>query len=234
MRLTASQVMARMALWATAVFALVSLALRILGTLHIGLPDLQVLGNEFSSASAFEAYAAEYLRWGAWGDLTSALTFGSLLLAVPFLPHASRPRPLLVAGAVLGLIAELMDLSQITGLEVASLGLESGNMSEFSAGMMFRYGMDTASAYVWIAGLLVFSIGLAFFAGDTPNRRLRLLTYVLGGAMFADAVLVGFAVAFSGGRAPLHAFASAFSTLVLVLWALSTSMNVTRRPSIMP
>ena len=136
---------------------------------------------------SFEFEAEEYLLWGRWLDLGTALAFLSLLVAAPFLPGAGRAKYLLVAGAGIAVVGDLIDLSQLVGIGIAEFSLDNGLTADFTAGNVFRIAINTTSSFVWVGGLVVTALGMLILAGDAEDRSWGRDSASLAAALFAVA-----------------------------------------------
>ena len=64
-----------------------------------------------------------YLAYGRWFDLLTAIAFTALLVAVPFVMHVARAKHVLVTGAAVAALGDVIDLSQLVGIDEARWAL---------------------------------------------------------------------------------------------------------------
>lgn len=152
---------------------------------------------------------------GRWIDLTTALGFAGLLLATPSLRVSFRTRALLTSGAALAIAGDMIDLSKLTGFELARFGLDHGLPETFAAGNVFKSAINTTSTYVWVGGLIIVAIGLTVLMGESRRGRLR-----TSSGVFA-AGLVGMAVSGPFLGSPYFETAVTVMGLAAIVWAFA-------------
>lgn len=181
----------RPALQAAAAFVVAAAVLFVLEILGLGLPappaETDDLARDLVASFRFEREA--YLTWGLWSDVAQALAFLALIAAAPALRDVGRARPALVAGAAVVVAGAAIEVSQLTGAQIAQASLDNDLMADFTAGNVARIAVATTGAFVYAAGLLVVAVGALQIARDTPDRR-----WAGANAAFA-AALVLYAVA---------------------------------------
>jgi hypothetical protein len=128
----------------------------------------------------FETHEEWYLLYGRWGDLTVALAFAGLLVAIPFVEGVARARHVLVAGASIAVVGDLVDVSQLVGIEVARFGLDNDLMANFTAGNIFRFGIDRTSTYIWVGGLIITGVGMLILSRESSGVRWKTVSGLLG------------------------------------------------------
>ncbi len=167
---------------------LTTLVLGVLASLGVGLseaaPADDVAGGLVEN---FRVEAEAYLVWGRWIDLGTALAFITLLAVAPFVRGAHRAKPYLIAGAAIAVVGDLIDLSQLAGIQVAQFSLDNGLATDFTAGNVFRFAIDSTSTYVWVGGLFIVGIGLFVLAADSEDLPWARQSAMLGAALWATA-----------------------------------------------
>lgn len=147
-------------------------AIAALSDIGVGLSDPPPLADDLSERAidTFEGLEEWYLLYGRWEDLAVATAFAGLLLATPFVRGTDRARHALVAGASIGVISEVIDLSQLIGIDVARFALENDHMTDFAVGNMYRIGINHTAAFLWAASLLIIGMGMLMTAQDAASR----------------------------------------------------------------
>lgn len=153
-----------------AIVAIVVIA--VLTEVGVGLGEVPPLADDFRQRAidVFESHEEWYLLYGRWEDLSVAAAFAGLLLAVPFLKGTERFRHVLVAGSGIAVVGEVIDLSQLIGIDVARFALDNDHAADFVAGNMYRIGINHTAASVWVAGLLIVGAGMLLTARDARSR----------------------------------------------------------------
>jgi hypothetical protein len=208
---------AKTALTSMAVFLGIYLLLGALETLGVGLDRPLPVGDDISQriVARFEVEEEKYFTWGRWIDLTTALGFAGLLLATPSLRVSFRTRALLTSGAALAIAGDMIDLSKLTGFELARFGLDHGLPETFAAGNVFKSAINTTSTYVWVSGLIIVAIGLMVLMGESRRGRLR-----TSSGVFA-AGLLGMAVSGPFLGSPYFETAVTVMGLAAIVWAFA-------------
>lgn len=149
--------------------AIVVIAL--LGDIGVGLSDPPPLADDLSERAIdfFEAHEEWYFLYGRWEDLAIAIAFAGLLLAAPFVKDTTGSRHALMAGSTVVVVGEVIDLSQLIGINVASFALENDQMTDFAVGNMYRIGINHTAAFVSVAGLIIAGVGLLLTARDARS-----------------------------------------------------------------
>jgi hypothetical protein len=216
----------RRALQVGAVLVVIVAVLSILSATKVGLPDPPPESDAIETriVDNFETAEDEYLLWGRWIDLTSALAFASFLVAASVLPGLGRSRPILVAGAAVATVGEVVDLSKLFGFDVGRLGLENDLPADFAAGNVFRFAIGNTSTFIWLAGLVLLSVGLIVLASDTPDRSWRSASAILA----ATLALVVASVLWTTSLVVL--VATLLLTIATVYWMLVTIRRLNHSP----
>lgn len=167
------------------------------------------------------------MAWGRWVDLTTALGFGALLIALPSLVADGGRRLILSAGAALAVAGDAIDLSQLVAYETARVGLDNGLGDTFAAGNVFRFAINTTSAYVWIAGLLLLGVGFFLMARHAAQPRLRAVLGLVAAALVVQAITDPI-----GGDVATIIFKGASTVFVLafVSWVAITAPRMSGEP----
>lgn len=64
---------------------------------------------------------ASYFAWGRWADMSTVLLLAALLVVAPLLPGARRAAHVIVSGAVIAIVSDLIDLSRFPSPDVVDL-----------------------------------------------------------------------------------------------------------------
>jgi hypothetical protein len=139
-----------------------------------------------------------YFRWGWWADLATLLLFAALLIVTPFLPGTRRAGHVVVAGAAIALVGDLIDLSNLASPDAGRGLTPDGLAAEFTAGRVFGFSTDPTSMYTWAAGIILMGIGLLILSVDAEDRKWSRVSVVLGIA-FGVMALTGINVFGTGG-----------------------------------
>jgi hypothetical protein len=167
-----------------------------------------------------------YLRWGRWADVATLLLFAALLIVAPFLPGTRRAGHIVVAGAAIALVGDLIDLSNLAGPDAGSGLTPDGLAAVFTAGRVFGFSTDPTSIYTWAAGIMLMGIGLLILSVDAEDRKWSRVSGVLGLA-FAVMALTGINVF---GTRGVFWIASWIAMGACFYW-LVVALNVTTEPS---
>lgn len=182
--------LARRALQFGVVVLVATIAVGVLNALEVGL-DLPVFDPDAPVAERiltnFQIARDTYLTWGVWVDVGTMLVFGAVLVAAPSLPAVGRSVHLLVVGAAIAVVGELIDISQLVGIEVADFALENDLASDFAAGNIYRFAVNTTSTYVWAGGVALTGFSAMVYATDAPRGALARASAMLGVALLAVA-----------------------------------------------
>lgn len=220
--------LARVALWTSALAMVVSLLFGALDTFGIGLSSPAPATDDISQRIMDRFLAAEeaYWLWGRWIDLSSAIGFGALVIAAPILSARAVVLVAFAAGGTLAVAGEAIDLSKLAGLEIARVGLDGGLADVFAAGNVFRFAINTTSTFVWISGLFVLSIGFFLVGREAVEPRLRLLSVTVA----ASLVIRGISGPFGDLPLPGIVFIAATTVFVVafVAWVATTLRNTAR------
>jgi hypothetical protein len=112
-----------------------------------------------------------YLWWGRWADLATLLLFAALLIVAPFLPGTRRAVHSVVAGAVIALVGDLIDLSNLASPDAGRGLTPDGLVAHFTASRVFGLSTDPTSMYTWAAGFMLMGIGLLILSADAEERK---------------------------------------------------------------
>ncbi|MGQ0849547.1 MAG: hypothetical protein ACT4OP_10585 [Actinomycetota bacterium] len=184
--------LARRALQLGAALVAAAVVLSVLSALEVGLSEPPPEAEDVSQQiiNNFETAEEEYLSWGRWIDLATALAFAALLVAVPFLPQADRAKYTLVPGVTLAIAGELIDLSKLTAFEVGRFALTNDLPADFAGANVFRFAINTTSTYAWVSGLVLLAVGLLVLAFDAEERNWGRASAWLAAAIAAVAATV--------------------------------------------
>lgn len=173
--------LARGSLIGSMVAIAVVVVIGVLEELGVGIADPSPMAGELPQQIIDVAVGHEerYLRYGRWEDLSLAAAFAGLLLAIPFVKGTQRSRHLLVAGAAVAIVGEVIRLSQLVGIELARWTLENDLAADFTAANTYRFGVNATATYVWTAGLFLAAIGVLIVARDARDLRWRILSALL-------------------------------------------------------
>lgn len=123
---------------------------------------------------------ASYLRWGRWADLATVVLFAALLIVAPFLSGTRRAGHIVVAGAAVALVGDLIDLSTLAS-PGAVLGLTPEELAAtFTAGRNFGFSTDPTSMDIWAVGILLLAVGFFLLSADADDRRWSRASAMLG------------------------------------------------------
>ncbi|HLU32191.1 MAG TPA: hypothetical protein VK088_10545 [Acidimicrobiia bacterium] len=191
----------------------VSIVIGILEQLGVGLGEPGAVAPGLSQQIIDVAVTHEdwYLRYGRWIDLTSAVAFAGILVAIPFVRGTRRALHVLIAGGTLAIAGEVIDLSQLGGIDLARWTLESGLAADFTAANTYRYAINGTASFVWSAGLFLTSVGIFIVANDADDRRWKALN-----ALFAVSLLGTGVADLSGSLLWLDIVSYAMAALALV------------------
>lgn len=156
----------------------------------VGLGDPGPVADDLSQQIIDVAVAHEdwYLRYGRWEDLSVAIAFVGLLVAIPFVRGTHRGRHLLIAGAAVAIVGDAIDLSQLVGIDLARWTLENGLTTDFTAANTYRFAINGTASYVWAAGLFLTAIGMLVVAKDARELRWKLISALFGVSLLATGV----------------------------------------------
>jgi hypothetical protein len=160
------------------------------------------------------ALLASYLMWGRWADITTLVLFAALLIVAPLLPGSRRAGHVIVAGAAIALVGDLIDLSKHEDIaELARLGQLP---TDFAAGRVVSFTIDATPTYTWAAGTILMGIGLLILSADAEDKTWRRVTVMLGIALgvmaFTDIDLFS--------TADIHWIASWITMAISLYWLL--------------
>lgn len=181
-RLSLEMNIGRWGLAVSEIAIVVAVVVGVLSDLGAGLSEPPPLADDLRQRAIdlFETHEEWYLVYGRWEDLAVAVGFAGLIVAAPFVEGAFRARHVLVAGAAIAVVGDVIDLSQLVGIDVARLALDNDQMSDFVAGNMYRFGIDRTSTLIWVAGLLITGIGMLIVSRDTSSGVWRALSGLFG------------------------------------------------------
>lgn len=150
----------------------VAVVLGVLGDLGVGVSEPPPLADDLGQRAidSFEAHEERYLAYGRWEDLAVGAAFAGLIVALPFVEGAARARHVLVAGAAIAVVGDVIDLSQLAAIDVGRFALDNDQMSDLIAGNVYRFGINRTSTYVWVGGLLLTGAGMLIVARDAASR----------------------------------------------------------------
>lgn len=180
--------------WSLAVSGIAVVALVVivaLGDIGVGLSEPPPLADDFRQRAIdyFEGVEEWYLRYGRWEDLAVAAAFAGLLVAVPFVKGTAWSRHALVVGAGIGVMSEVIDLSQLIGIDVARFALDNDHVADFAVGNMYRIGINHTAAFLWAAALFVTGIGMLVTARDArPGSGWQRISALFGISLIVTAL----------------------------------------------
>lgn len=164
-------------------FALVAtavvLVLTVLWNVGLGVWDTGIGSGELTAGDVLSSY----LLWGRWANLATLLLFAALLLVAPLLPGGRRAGHVLIAGAGIALVGDLVTLSGVS--DVSGLVFSNQLPTEFVAGRVIQFSAEAAPNYVWGAGVILMGVGLLVLAVDAENKEWTRTSAVLGVAFGA-------------------------------------------------
>ena len=126
---------------------------------------------------------SSYVEWGRWAEAATVLLMAALLVAAPLLPRARRAAHVIVSGALIAMVVDLIDLSQFPGPDVLDLYDVNAVPTDLVAGRAFQFTMQAAPTYVWAAGILLVGVGMFILAVDAENRTWSRASLILGIAL---------------------------------------------------
>lgn len=161
---------------------LVAVVVGVLAELGVGLSDPPPPSEDLQQQiiNVFESQEEGYILYGRWEDLAVAVAFAGLILAVPFVKGVARARHVLVAGAAVAVVGDVIDVSKLVGIDVARFALDNDLMADFTAANMYQFGVDRTSTYVWVAGLIITGFGMLILSRDASGNGWRAVTGVFG------------------------------------------------------
>lgn len=131
---------------------------------------LTVLWNDAIGGGDLGSIIAGYLWWGRWADLASLLLFAAILIAAPFLPGAGRAGHVIVAGAAVAIVGDLIDLSNLADPGAGSLLSSNELATAFTAGRVHGFSTEPTSMFIWAAGVVLMGVGLLILSMDADDR----------------------------------------------------------------
>lgn len=154
----------------------------LLGDLGVGLTEAPPPADDLEQRviDLVESHEERYLAYGRWEDLATAVAFAGLMVAAPFIEGTVRARHIITTGAAIAVVADVVDISQLVGIEVSGAALEGGHMTDFAVGNMYRIGVDRTSLLLWIAGVVITGVGMLVVARDAPSRTWSVLSGLFG------------------------------------------------------
>jgi len=114
---------------------------------------------------------ASYLLWGRWADFATLLLFAAILIAAPFLPGTRRAGHIIVAGAAIAMVGDLIDLSNLAGANAGRLLTPDELTAAFSASRVLGFSTDPTSMFTWVTGIILMGIGLLILSMDAEDRK---------------------------------------------------------------
>jgi len=182
--------LARGSLFVTIFAIAVVVVIGVLDAFDVGLSDPGPVANEIPQQIIDVAVAHEewYLRYGRWENLAVAVAFAGLLVAIPFVRGTHRSRHLVIAGAAIAIVAEMIDLSQLVGIDLARWTLENGLTTDFTAANTYRFAINETAVYVLAAGLFLTAVGMFVIANDAREPRWKVLSALFGISLLATGV----------------------------------------------
>lgn len=125
---------------------------------------------------------ASYIAWGRWAETATVLVMAALLVAIPLLPGTRRAAHVIVSGAVLVIVGDLVDLSRFEGPDLVELVRLNAVPADLVAGRGFEVTMQSAPTYVSAVGILFVGVGLFILAADSEGRTWIRASRLLGTA----------------------------------------------------
>jgi hypothetical protein len=179
--------LARGSLVVSIIAIVVVVLIGVLDEFDVGLGDPGPVSNDLPQQIIDVAVAHEewYLRYGRWEDLSVAVAFTGLLVAITFVRGTQRSRHLLIAGPAIAIVGEAIDLSQLVGIDLARWTLENGLATDFTAANTYRFAINATASYVWAAGLFLTAIGMLIVATDARELRWKLTSALFGISLMA-------------------------------------------------
>lgn len=140
------------------------------------------------------------------------------------LPDMTRAKPVLVAGAGIAVVGEMIDLSKLVGIDVGRPALDNNLAADFAAGNVFRFAINTTSTYTWVAGVILVGVGLLIVSVDAEDKTWGKASAMLGVA-FAAMALTDINVFGTGGAF----WVVSLITLVVAFYWVVVALRVTGR-----
>ncbi len=223
----ASQVnIGRSALVVSAAAVVAAVVIGILDEFGVGISDPGPLSENLPQQIIDVALAHEewYLLYGRWNDLLVAIAFAGFLIATPFVEGVKRARHVLVAGAAIAVVGDVIDLSQLVGIDLARWALDNDLLADFTAANTFRFAINTTSTFVWVAGLIITGIGMLILSKDGTGTRWKTTSTVFGVALIAT----GLADLSGNGQVfEIAQYAMALIALIWIAFAIRRTTNTT-------
>lgn len=220
--------LARGSLFVTTLAICVVVLIRVLNAFGVGLGDPGPVANDLPQQiiDAAVANADWYLMYGRWEALAVAVAFAGLLVAVPFVKGTRRSKHLLITGAAIAIVAEMIDLSQLVGINLARWTLANGLATDFTAANTYRFAINGTAVYVLAAGLFLTAIGVFVVAKDAPEPRWKVLS-----ALFGISLVATGAADLSGSLFWLDIASYALAAVALA-WVASALGRLEERPGV--
>jgi hypothetical protein len=114
---------------------------------------------------------ASYLLWGRWVDFATLVLFAAILIAAPFLPGTRRAGHIIVTGAAIAMVGDLINISNLAGADAGRLLGPDELAAAFSAGRVLGFSTDPTSMFTWVTGMILIAIGLLILSMDAQDRK---------------------------------------------------------------
>ncbi len=126
---------------------------------------------------------ASYLAWGRWANLAMVGLLASLLVVTPLLPGADRAGHVIAAGALIAIVAGLINRSRLLEPDVVDLVRSNALPTDLVAGRLTEFSIEATPTYVWAGGVLLMAIGMFILSVDAADRTWSRTSATLGVAL---------------------------------------------------
>jgi len=187
--------------------------------LGVGIAETPSETTDFSQRMVNRFLEAEQRwQWQRWIEPLTAVAFGAIIVALPWLPDVRKSQSVIGGGLIVILIAELIDSVQEVAIDNARFTLDNGATEAFTAFNASRFMLDAMSRWMWVGGAVLLAAGLAILVVES-NRR----TWRLSSALFAITVLLNAIAGFFIDAANVD---YTLMTFAMIYWTLSAARIV--------
>jgi hypothetical protein len=182
----------------------------------VGIAETSSETTDFSERIVNRFLEAEQTwQWQRWIEPLTAVAFGAIIIALPWLPDVRKSRSVIAGGLTFIVFAELIDSVQEVAIDNARFTLDNGATEAFAAFNVSRFMLDATSRWIWVGGAVLLAAGLAILILES-NRR----TWRIGSALFAITVLF---FAIGGFFIDTSNVDYTLMTLAMIYWTLSAA-----------